>query len=276
MAPGDDAAVLPNHECITVDAMVEGVHWDERSNPRDVGWKLVAVNASDINAMGGTPTWAVLAIALPKPLDRAWVTAFAEGLGAGLQQWNITLVGGDTTRSTGPKMVSLTVCGCAPHPVGRDGAQVGDDVWVSGPLGGPAAVFTRPQADPAPLTHPTPPIGLGRRLAGLATAMMDLSDGLARDLPRLCRASGVGALIDPDTVPIHAAAAGSLSHAVGFGEEYELLFTAPTQHHDAIMAAAADFERTPTRIGRIQSTSATELRGRAWPNPLFSHFGGDQ
>ena len=276
MTPGDDAAVLPNHECVTVDAMVEGVHWDDRLGPWDVGWKLVAANASDINAMGGTPTWAVLTIALPRPLDRAWVTAFSEGLGAGLQQWNIALIGGDTTRSTGPKMVSLTVCGSAPLPVGRDGAQVGDDLWVSGPLGGPAAAFASPRADPAPLKRPTPPIGLGRQLAGIATAMMDLSDGLARDLPRLCRASEVGALVDPDAVPIHAQAAGSLSLAVGFGEEYELLFTAPTHRRDDVMATATAFGRTPVRIGRMRSTCMAELEGMAWPTPMFSHFGGDR
>ena len=276
MNPGGDAAVLPNHECVTVDAMVEGVHWDDRLSPRDVGWKLVAANASDINAMGGIPTWAVLTVALPRPLDRVWVEAFAEGLGAGLQRWNIALVGGDTTRSTGPKMVSLTVCGSAPHPVGRDGAQVGDDIWVSGPLGGAAAAFTRPRADPAPLRHPMPPIGLGRQLAGIATAMMDLSDGLARDLPRLCHASGVGAVVHPDTVPIHAEAAGSLPLAVGFGEEYELLFTAPPDRHDDVMTASAAFNRTPTRIGQIRSSLTAELDGMAWPKPLFTHFGGDQ
>ena len=160
--------------------------------------------------------------------------------------------------------------------MGRDGAQVGDDLWVSGPLGGPAAAFASPRADPVPLKRPTPPIGLGRQLAGIATAMMDLSDGLARDLPRLCRASEVGALVDPDAVPIHAQAAGSLSLAVGFGEEYELLFTAPTDRRDDVMAAGTAFGRTPVRIGRMRSTCMAELEGMAWPTPMFSHFGGDQ
>ena len=276
MSPGDDAAVVSETECVTVDAMVEGVHWDDRLSPADVGWKLVACNASDINAMGGIPTWGVLTIAIPRPIDTDWVESFARGLGAAMGTWNITLVGGDTTRSPGPRMVSLTLAGTLTVPIGRDGAKPGDDLWVSGPLGGPAAVFGNRALDPTPLARPHPPIGLGSRLRGVATSMMDLSDGLARDLPRLCAASEVGAVVDPSSLPIHPAAESDIALAVGFGEEYELLFTAPPAARDSVLGAALDAGCVPSRVGIITSNRDVRLSDMPWPTPLFSHFGGDQ
>ena len=140
-APGDDAACVPGNAVVTVDAMVEGVHWDDKLSAADVGWKLVAVNASDINAMGALPQWAVLTLSVPQPADRIWVESFAHGLGQALEEWSIQLVGGDTTRSETNRMVSLTMTGTTEHPVGRTGAQPGDDIWVSGSLGGAAAGF---------------------------------------------------------------------------------------------------------------------------------------
>ena len=276
MNPGDDAAVVSDDQCVTVDAMVEGVHWDDRLHPEDVGWKLVACNASDINAMGGIPTWGVLTIALPRPVDRDWVEAFSRGMGAALDTWSIQLVGGDTTRSPGPKVVSLTLSGSMAAPIGRDGANPGDDLWVSGPLGGPAAVFASPELDPSPLARPKPPIGLGARLLGIANAMMDLSDGLARDLPRLCAASGVGAVVTPEALPIHPSAKGDTALAVGFGEEYELLFSAPPEHRSLVLSAAEAFGRTPSRVGVITAEHSVHLAGMPWPATLFSHFGADQ
>ena len=274
--PGDDAAVLHNNACVTVDAMVEGVHWDDRLSPADVGWKLVAVNASDINAMGGLPTWAVLTVAIPRPIERGWVEAFAEGLSQALAEWGIALVGGDTTRSPGPKMVSLTLSGQANRPIGRDGARPGEDIWVSGPLGAAAAGFFDSGADASALRRPTPPIGMGAKLADMATSMMDLSDGLARDLPRLCSASGVGALVDPAAIPAHPAAKESLAMVVGFGEEYELLFTAPPRFRERIMNVGAQFNRTPTRIGTTNDSQTAKLDGEDWPALSFSHFGDTQ
>ena len=274
--PGDDAAVLHDNACVTVDAMVEGVHWDERLSAADVGWKLVAVNASDINAMGGVPDWAVLTVAIPRPIDREWVHAFAQGLSQALDEWGITLVGGDTTRSPGAKMLSLTLSGQAQRPIGRDGAQPGEDIWVSGPLGAAAAGFFIAEADTSALRRPTPPVGMGASLADIATSMMDLSDGLARDLPRLCSASGVGALVDPAAIPVHPAVKHSLSMALGFGEEYELLFTAPRRFRERIMNVGAEHNRTPTRIGATNGSETAELEGQDWPALSFSHFGDTQ
>ena len=277
-APGDDAAVVDFNRCVTVDAMIEGVHWDDALSAEDVGWKLAAVNASDINAMGAIPRWAVLTIAVPKPLDKPWIVGFSRGFGAALAEWGIQLVGGDTARSPGPRMLSLTLTGEAHHPIGRDGAQPGDDLWVSGPLGGAAAGFLLNGASTQALRRPHPPMGLGPSLVGIASAMMDLSDGLARDLPRLCAASGVGAEVEPTALPLHPEldrAEDPLSLAVGFGEEYELLFTAPPTHRDAISQTAAKHNRKPTRIGTIQRATGVALVGMPWPALAFSHFGGD-
>jgi thiamine-monophosphate kinase len=279
-APGDDAAMITPATCVTVDAMIEGIHWDGKLSAEDVVWKVVAVNASDINAMGAKPTWGVLVIALPRPLDRAWVEDFARGMGKALNAWNIHLIGGDTTASPGPRMVSLTLCGDVPSPLGRNGARIGDDVWVSGTLGGAAAGFCLPHAATAAqekLRRPQPPIGLGSALVGPANAMMDISDGLARDLPRLCRASGVGAEIDSLSIPLDPALAGmkdALDYAVGFGEDYELLFTAPPSSRDQVMAACQAFQRVPAIIGVITAGDKARLKDRPWPLLKFSHFGG--
>jgi thiamine-monophosphate kinase len=276
-APGDDAAVVEFDRCVTVDAMIEGVHWDDALSAEDVGWKLAAVNASDINAMGAVPRWAVLTIAVPTPLDKSWIRGFSRGFGAALAEWNIQLVGGDTARSPGPRMLSLTLTGEAQNPIGRDGAQPGDDIWVSGPLGGAAAGFLLNGASTEALRRPHPPMGLGPGLVGIASAMMDLSDGLARDLPRLCTASGVGAEVEPTALPLHPnldQAEDPLPLAVGFGEEYELLFTAPPAHRDAIRQMAAQHNRDPSRIGIINEASGATLVGMQWPALAFSHFGG--
>jgi len=259
--------------------MVEGIHWDAKLSAADVGWKVVAANASDINAMGGNPTWAVLAIALPRPLDREWVTNFAQGMGKALNTWNIQLIGGDTTASPGPRMASLTLGGDAPAPVGRNGAQVGDDVWVSGTLGGAAAGFCRADAPPGAqekLRRPQPPIGLGPALVGTASAMMDISDGLSQDLPRLCSASGVGAEIDVQKIPVDAALTGmvdALDCALGFGEDYELLFTAPPHSRQQVVTACKMYAREPARIGTVTAGSKAKLNDRPWPPLKFSHFG---
>lgn len=282
VGPGDDAAWLAGGEIVTTDVMVEGVHFDQRSSPADVGWKLVAVNASDVGAMGARPTWATLTLSLPRPLRMGWVEAFAEGLGAALARWRIALVGGDTTGSPGPVFAGMTMAGRAATPVLRSGARPGDEIWVSGALGEAAAGFfgTRagvPEAGLAWLRRPEPPVELGARLgaAGLCTAMMDLSDGLAQDLPRLCAASGVGATVDPALLPVGPSLVGEpdpLPCQVAFGDDYQLLFTAPPAHGEAIRALGRRRRVRLSRVGTIEAGSGARLRGRDWPAPRFSHF----
>jgi len=282
-APGDDAAMVGPRTAVTVDTMVEGIHWDGRSTPEDIGWKIVAVNASDINAMGGTPTWAVLAIALPSPLDRPWVKAFSRGLGLALEAFGISLAGGDTTRSVSGRTLSLTLAGEVSKAVGRHRARPGQTIWVSGPLGGAAAGFLDKTPIPSALLalrRPHPPMGLGKMLAacGHVSAMMDLSDGLAKDLPRLCKASQVGASIDPTALPPHPAVLGradALAMMTSFGEEYGLLFTADAKADKEIISICTAFNCRPSPIGVTDNNTATgaRLKGTPWPRPLFSHFG---
>lgn len=270
---GDDGAVLPGGEVLTTDTMVEGVHWDDALDPEDVGWKLVAVNVSDLGAMGARPAWALLALTLPEPLDLDWVGRFARGLGAACRHWALPLVGGDTTRGPG-RIATLTVGGHAAHPVRRDGGRPGDQIWVSGPLGLAAAGFLDPDASPAArawLRRPEPPVALGRALAasGRVSAMMDLSDGLLRDLGRLCVASGCGALVDPAAVP----GEGSLAHRVAFGEDYQLLFTSPASASDAVECLATTLVPRLFCIGALdEGPGVRRSDGLSWPAPLFAHF----
>lgn len=271
---GDDAAILEGGEVVTMDTMVEGVHWDERLDPGDVGWKLVAVNVSDIGAMGARPRWGTLAMALPAPLDRAWVTAFFAGFSAAARHFGMALVGGDTTLSPGARVLTLTVGGRAAEPVRRSGAQPGDHVWVTGELGRAAEAFGGRAPSAAAIAwfrRPEPPIRFAAELAesGLAHAMIDLSDGLARDLGRVCRASRLGALVDPARLP----GGRPLAEAVAFGEDYELCFAAAPVAESAICSLASMHGIVVTRVGCFTSAPELRLLGHpAWPPPSFDHF----
>ncbi|MDP2312454.1 MAG: thiamine-phosphate kinase [Pseudomonadota bacterium] len=270
---GDDAALFEDGRVYTVDSMVEGVHWDDKLSPADVGWKLVAVNVSDVGAMGGRPSFALLTMGLPSPLDRAWVDAFADGLHAACAKWGVALVGGDTTRSP-VRTLSLTVGGHAARPVRRSTGRVGDDVWVTGQLGLAAEGFLSATPRPAALARlrrPEPPVAFGVALAeaGLASAMMDLSDGLARDLGRLCDASGCGALLDAEMIPGDA----PLDWRVAFGEDYELLFSASVQDRDAVRSVASMQDIPISRVGRLEPRPGLRLvDGGEMPASLFTHF----
>ncbi|MCK6521694.1 thiamine-phosphate kinase [Myxococcota bacterium] len=280
---GDDAAVLADGRVLTVDTMVEGVHWDARSAPADVGAKLALVNASDVAACGAVPTLALLSMSLPNPVDRAWVEGFAEGLREGLAACGAALIGGDTTRSAGGVVVSLTMLGqLQAAPLLRQNAEVGDDLWVSGTLGDASLGFatSAPEGLRA-LRRPTPPLALGPALAarGLSRAAMDLSDGLATDLPRLCAAAGVGAEVWPEALPasdeLRASGADPIPHQVGFGDDYQLVFTALPARHDDLLALGADLGLRLSKIGRVTQGPEVTLRGHAWPRS-WQHFPGPQ
>ena len=282
VGPGDDAAVLDDGTVITADAMVEGVHWDERLSPADVGWKLAAVNASDVASCGARPTWAVLTMSLPLPIDRPWVDAFAEGLAEGCRRFGLGIIGGDTTGSTGPRALSLTAAGKLAGPaLLRTGGQPGHDLWVSGVLGDADAALRGDERLLHALRRPDPPVALGPALAaaGLASAAMDLSDGLARDLPRLCAASGLSASVDPARLPASDALRASddrLLHQAGGGEDYQLLFAAAPEDRAAVEALGATLGLRLTRVGAFDAAAPrgipeAVLIGRAWPTP-WSHF----
>lgn len=272
---GDDAAVLADGTLVTTDTMVEGVHFDERLSPEDVGYKLVAVNVSDIDAMGGRPTWATLALSLPRDFQPERLAAFYLGLEQGLSKFRCLLVGGDTTRANGGMVATLTVGGRSGEPVTRRRAAPEHDVWVSGRLGLAAEAMLDAHPRPEAILHlrrPYIPAPLGAVLAetGLVSAMMDLSDGLARDLGRLALASGCGACIDPARLPTDR----PLAQAVAYGEDYGLLFTAPPAHRSRIQSTATSLSQTVTRIGALTESVALTLVGHAsWPDALFDHFG---
>ena len=270
---GDDAAVLLDKTALTVDTLVEGVHWDDRLSPSDVGFKAVAVSVSDLAAMCARPQWMLVSLSLPRTGDiHSWVGAFASGMAEAGAKYGVTLVGGDTTRSPGPRVVSVTMGGrCAGPPLRRDGANVGDKIWVTGTLGLAGAGYqlaSPPEAALAALRRPSPPLAFALEHAKRLTAGMDLSDGLAVDLPRLCRASGVGARVWPSLLPLHPQLSwldDPVDLQVGAGEDYQLLITADP---------AVDLTGQATAIGEITEAPSVELCGRSWPKP-WSHFGGD-
>jgi thiamine-monophosphate kinase len=265
VGPGDDAAVLrlrPGEELVaTVDAVVEGVHFGRRASPADVGWKALAVNLSDLAAMGARPLFALVALGLPAGTPEATVRGVARGLGACARAHRVAVVGGNVTRAR-DLSVTVTALGAVPasRAVLRAGARPGDLVAVTGTVGD-AALGLRPGAAPALARRqrrPTPRIAAGLALAGLVRAAIDVSDGLAQDLGHLCRASGVGARIGLQDLPLSPAyrrAARRLADpwapALAGGEDYELVVAIAPASLPAARAAAAR-ARTPLAvIGRF-------------------------
>ena len=277
IGPGDDAAWVREGRVITADTMVEGVHWDARLSPEDVGWKLVAVNASDLGAMGARPRWAVLSLALPDPADLDWVRAFSRGLALGLRHFGMDLAGGDTVRAGDTNTVAtLTAGGEARHPVRRSGGQPGHLVFVTGALGGAAGglISDKPGLLEA-LARPAPPVRFGVALgeSGIVRAMMDLSDGLAADLPRLCQASQCGARIDATAIPMHPDLPKRARRlTLTGGEDYELLFTVEEQDVDQLLPLARGHNVQITQIGHLSEGRGPTLLDGSWPNPDFAHF----
>ena len=243
---GDDAAVLQAGDQTllwTADMLLEGVHFRlDWIDPALLGWKSLAVNLSDIAAMGGTPVGALLSLALPAERTGAWLDAFVDGLAECAQTHGVALLGGDTNRAN-QVVIDVSLLGIvAGQPVLRSGARAGDWLLVSGALGGSRAGLHALMAgdasavDLAPHFRPKPRMQVGMLTRELgATAMMDLSDGLAADLPKLLRASGVGAVVYAAQVPVHPAAArwahahalDPVAFAIAGGEDYELLIAAP-------------------------------------------------
>jgi len=270
---GDDCALLaptPGMQlAVSSDMLLEGRHFSPQDSPAGLGHKSLAVNLSDLAAMGATPRWATLAIALPEEND-AWLTAFARGFFRMADLHAIELVGGDTTRGT--LTISITVMGEVPpgQALRRDGAQVGDDVWVSGVISSAALALAyrqgrlfMEQIDAAKvlpaLYLPTPRIELGLALRGLASSAIDISDGLLGDLSHILERSHVGATLEFSALPTLPVTQAYLHEAVARdcvlagGDDYELCFTAPASKRNAVLAAAASAGVTVTRIGHIHA-----------------------
>jgi thiamine-monophosphate kinase len=316
---GDDCALLqpsPGMQlAVSTDMLVAGRHFFDDVDPHALGHKALAVNLSDLAACGAKPLAFTLALSLPQA-DEAWLHAFSQGLFELADAHNCSLMGGDTTR--GPLNICITVLGEVPagQALLRSGAQVGDDIYVSGHLGDarlalevlqsqrqtdeatpiwashvPAAVLAQARQR---LERPTPRVALGLALRGIANAAMDLSDGLAGDLPHILQASGVGARMNVDTATelIAAKHHSALSHAelhaaftphnlqrwvLSGGDDYELLFTAAPHQHAVVHAAAAQAGVSVTRIGRIEAQAGlrwVNQAGETLPLELasFDHF----
>ncbi|MBN8874351.1 MAG: thiamine-phosphate kinase [Rhodospirillales bacterium] len=265
----DDAAVLAppagRELVLTVDAMVAGVHFLP-DDPADlVGRKLLRVNLSDLAAKGAVPLGYLMTVSAPRGTPEDWFAGFAAGLAADQARFGISLLGGDTTSTPGPLSLSLTAIGhVAPGTaVHRFGARPNDALWVTGTIGDGAlglAVLQGRLADPSGWLAeryrlPRPRVGLA--IAGIASAGMDVSDGLVQDLGHLCRASELMAEVAADAVPLSAAARAAgpdwLETCLTGGDDYELLLAVPPSLEAALTAAAAAAEVPVTRIGTLQS-----------------------
>jgi len=287
---GDDCAVLSGAGkydlLITTDLMLEGVHFRREWQQADsLGHKVLARGLSDIAAMGGIPRHAFLSLALPRGTDFRWVDQFFAGLFRLAESNGVTLAGGDTAASMSGVVADIVVIGEAPRrkAILRSGARPGDEIWVTGVLGGAAAGLdllrqgkriARRTQTLRPLFYPQPRLSIGRWLSrrGLASAMMDLSDGLSIDLARLCQASGVGACIDADAIP--RLRRTPLEYALHGGEDFELLFTVSARRAGKIPTQVEGARLT--RIGQIQRGRRLRLirAGREEVLPVlgFEHF----
>ncbi|KAF1708854.1 thiamine-phosphate kinase [Pseudoxanthomonas kalamensis DSM 18571] len=289
---GDDTALLqlpPDRQlAVTTDTLNAGVHFPIDTAAADIGWKALAVNLSDLAAMGAEPAWCTLSLSLPQ-IDDDWLDGFLQGFLSLAERHGVALVGGDTTR--GPLSACVTAMGTLRPGAAlrRAGAKVGDDIWVTGTLGDAAAALALLQQGEAPdatlrerLDRPTPRVAAGMRLAGLAHACVDVSDGLLADLGHVCEESGVGAEARIDALPASPAllqigANSRSAWQAGGGDDYELCFTASPQLSEDIQRAMDFAETAVTRIGRIvagQGARALTAHGHEWEPPLlgYEHF----
>ncbi len=290
---GDDAALLAmpagRDLVLATDTLVAGVHFPEGTAAEAIGHKALAVNLSDLAAMGAEPAWATLALTLPAA-DEDWLAGFAAGFGELAARHGVALVGGDTTR--GPRVITVTVAGRVPpgEALTRAGARPGDGIWVTGSLGDAGLALVLLQSgEPVPevlrrrLDRPEPRLAAGRALRGLATATIDVSDGLVADLGHVLDRSGVGARLEVAAVPRSAAlreaadGAAASRLALAAGDDYELCFTLPPAAEAEMAGRLAAIDCPVTRIGSIEARPGLRLiaaDGTELPPPGgFDHFG---
>lgn len=260
---GDDAAVIrtaSESESLVVctDTLIEDVHFPKHTAPEDIAYKALAANLSDIAAMGALPAWVTLALTLPS-VDEDWLSAFADGFAELIRAHGLSLIGGDTTR--GALSITVQVIGYANERIlTRQGAQSGDDLWVSGTIGDAALALKHLHQKPNEwlkyLNRPEPRITLGQQLVSVATSCIDVSDGLIADLGHILKQSQCGAEVFLDAVPLSDITASWMSQhndwqtIVNGGDDYELLFTANPKHRELLSAESL------TRIGRITEQQA--------------------
>ncbi len=286
LGPGDDAAFLRGGLVISTDMAVEGVHFRfDWISPEEAGFRAGAAAVSDLAAMGAVPE--ALLVSLAVHGDPSVAVELQRGVRAAGDRVGVAIIGGDVSRSPGPAVVDVVAVGRARTVVTRGGGEVGQGVWVSGSLGGAAAAVTAWSAG----TEPDPrarkrfaappdrvPLGLALSTAGLACAMIDISDGLVADARRVAGASGVRIRVDTGAVPVDPGA-GDLNLALEGGEDYELMFTAPPGAGSRIRALGQEMAVVLTRIGRVEEGKGVVLeddRGRhsAPGRGGYDHFAG--
>jgi thiamine-monophosphate kinase len=299
---GDDAALLdcggPESLALCVDTLTAGVHFPPETPPAAVGHKALAVNLSDLAAMGARPAWALLALSMPG-VDQDWLAGFSKGLNDLALAHGVALVGGDTTR--GALAASITLAGLVGRAdaLRRDGARPGDGIYISGALGDAAAGLHLLQAGKVDeagndavdsylierLQRPQPRVALGSALRGLASAAIDISDGLLADLGHILERSAVGATVDTRQLPLSGAlrqrfsAAQAEAFALSGGDDYELCFTVPAPREPDLARAVAGLGVAVTRIGTIEAEPGLRLldqsgQARTPRHMGYDHFGG--
>ena len=287
---GDDAAVLEvpagQHLVAATDTLNAGIHFPADTSPFDMGYKCLAVNLSDLAAMGAIPRWALLSLSLPEA-DPEWVHQFTEGFNSLAQNHDVMLVGGDTT--SGPLSINLTALGSVEpgSQLTRGGAKPGDMLVVSGTIGGAALALKQLQAGKIVLERhlldrPQPRVSLGRSLTGYASACIDVSDGVLADLGHILSASGCGARLEIEKLPHTRALAGLEDEAkwryqLSGGDDYELLFTLPPQHLARLPSWSQSLDISLTLIGEIEQDEGIRCIGKDGTayHPLqtgFEHF----
>jgi thiamine-monophosphate kinase len=277
---GDDAALLSVASglelAISTDMLVSGTHFFPNANPRLLGHKVLAVNLSDMAAMGAQPRWATLALALPT-VDEVWLAQFSDGFFALAEEFQVELIGGDTTK--GPLNLSVTILGVAPQgqALRRDAAKPGDEIWVSGKLGDAALALAHLQgklkldetvfkAVAMALHRPQPRVALGLALRGLAHSAIDVSDGLLADLGHILENSKVAAELQFSALPVSAHLTPYLQQDFGQhcvlagGDDYELCFTAPAIHHEKLEKISAQMSLPLSCIGKIVTGKGCTVR----------------
>ncbi len=290
---GDDAALLEvsggNVLAVSTDMLVSGTHFFPDANPFSLGHKTLAVNLSDMAAIGALPRWTTLAITLPDA-NEAWLDRFSAGFFALADQYRVELVGGDTTR--GPMNLCVTIMGEVPRggALLRSGAQVSDEVWVSGRLGDAALALAHLQgrvvlseadfgACAQALHQPQPRVALGLALRGIANSAIDISDGLIADLGHILEASQAAAEIELGRLPVSAVLRAHMQRPLGRlsaltgGDDYELCFTAPVKHHAGILNIGARLGLAVTCIGKIIAGRGCIVHDTAG-NPINLGSGG--
>ncbi|WP_372770525.1 thiamine-phosphate kinase [Pseudoalteromonas sp.] len=294
---GDDAALINVPEncqlAVTTDTLVEGVHFFKDIDPKALGYRALAVNLSDLAAMGAEPAWISVALTLPKA-ETQWLEQFTQGMHEIAEYYNVQIVGGDTTQ--GPLTISICAKGFVPNgcALTRSGAKNGDWIFVTGTLGD-AGLAIDSKYDKVSLTeqqfnaankafdYPVPQVAAGQMLRGKATSCIDISDGLIADIAHICQMSGVGAKLFAENIPLAATVAevlpqhAALNYALAYGDEYQLLFTVPEEHRTTVEMTLKQYGVAISCVGQITNhVGSVELTLNGKPFTLeqagFEHF----